>query len=237
MVSSAASTVLQYLSELPLDRRIVVAELRRVILENLPSGYVETMNWGMLAYEIPLARYPDTYNGKPLAYVCLAAQKNKFSLYLTGPYMFGDEAARAFREGFEKAGKKLDMGKSCVRFRRIEDLALDVIAASIASVPVDAYIRRYEEVRAAGAVAARPPKKKETTVVGAKPPAKKAAAASGSKTTPSTAKKSAAKKGPKSTAAAPKKPAKKVAKKTTKKPTAKTTKRPVAAPKKRATKR
>ena len=148
MVSSAANTVMQYLTELPLERRIVVAELRRVILENLPPGYVETMNWGMLAYEIPLARYPKTYNGKPLAYVCLAAQKSKFSLYLTGPYMFGEESETAFRDGFEAAGKKLDMGKSCVRFRRLEDLALNVLAASIASISVEDYIRQYEKVRA-----------------------------------------------------------------------------------------
>ncbi|MGE0640181.1 MAG: DUF1801 domain-containing protein [Thermoanaerobaculia bacterium] len=242
MVSSAASTVLQYLSELPLDRRIVVAEIRRVILENLPTGYVETMNWGMLAYEIPLARYPDTYNGKPLAYVALAAQKNKFSLYLTGPYMFGDEAARAFREGFEKAGKKLDMGKSCVRFRRVEDLALDVIAASIASVSVDDYIRRYEEVRAAGAVATRPPKKKAaeraTTAASAKPPTKKVAAGSGARK--SAAKRGAAKKSTVKKATATKRAAgsgKKPAKKAAGKPAPKATKRPAAAAKKRTTKR
>lgn len=180
MVSSAASTPFQYLSELPLERRVVVAEIRRVILENLPTGYVETMNWGMLAYEIPLARYPDTYNGKPLSYVCLAAQKNKFSLYLTGPYMFGEESEKAFRAAFEAAGKKLDMGKSCVRFRRLDDLALDVIAQSIASIPVEDYIRQYEKVRAEGGVAARPKKpatkKSAAQAATSKPAAKKASA-------------------------------------------------------------
>src|SRR5687768_11531449 len=89
MVKSAATNVDQYLAELPEERRGVMTAVRKLIRKNLPKGYVESMNWGMICYEIPLEQYPDTYNGQPLAYVALAAQKNKYSLYLTG--MYGSE--------------------------------------------------------------------------------------------------------------------------------------------------
>jgi hypothetical protein len=146
MVSSAAVTPEDYLSSLPEERRAVMSQMRDLIRKNLPKGYVESMNWGMLAYEIPLDRYPDTYNGQPLGYVALAAQKNAYSLYLLGPY--GDEPQlKKLQDGFAKAGKKLDMGKSCVRFRKPEDLALDAIAEAIASTPPEAYIAQYEAVR------------------------------------------------------------------------------------------
>ena len=82
MVKSAAKTVDEYLAELPEDRREVVSEVRNLVRKNLPKGYEEAVNWGMLCWEIPLARYPHTYNGQPLGYVALAAQKNYFALYL-----------------------------------------------------------------------------------------------------------------------------------------------------------
>jgi hypothetical protein len=151
MVSSAAKTVPAYLEELLPERREVVARMRAFILEHLPPGYVESMAWGMLCYSIPLTRYPDTYNGQPLAYVCLAAQKNNYTIYLTGPYMFGEETDRKFRAAFAAAGKKIDMGKSCLHFKRVEDLALEAVGESIAGVSVDDYIRQYEKVRAATA--------------------------------------------------------------------------------------
>ena len=137
----------------------MISQIRDLIRKNLPKGYVESLNWGMLSYEIPLERYPDTYNGQPLGYVALAAQKNGYSLYLLGPY--GDESqAEKLREGFAKAGKKLDMGKSCVRFRKPEDLALDAIAAAIRSTPPDAYIAQYESVRSQTAAAKKKATKK-----------------------------------------------------------------------------
>ncbi|HEX8617027.1 MAG TPA: DUF1801 domain-containing protein [Thermoanaerobaculia bacterium] len=152
MVKVSENTPESYLDALPDERRAVMAELREVIKQNLPAGYVESASLGMLTYEIPLARYPDTYNGKPLAYVALAAQKNGYSLYLLGPY--GNEAqAAALRDGFARAGKKLDMGKSCVRFRKMGDLALDAIARSIASTPPEAFIQQYEAARANTAAA------------------------------------------------------------------------------------
>jgi hypothetical protein len=152
MVTPAAIAPDEYLASLPEERRAVVSRIRDIIRENLPAGYVESVNWGMLSYEIPLSRYPNTYNGQPLGYVALAAQKNAYSLYLLGPY--GDERQAAkLRDGFARAGKTLDMGKSCVRFRKPEDLALDAIAEAIASTPPDAFIAQYESIRAKTATA------------------------------------------------------------------------------------
>ena len=144
MAQSKAPTVAAYLDELPAERRAVVSAVRDVLLQRLPAGYEERMNWGMIAYEVPLARYPDTYNKQPLAYAALAAQKNYYALYLTCAYQDGE---RRLRDGFAAAGKKLDMGKSCVRFKRLEDLPLDVIGDVVASTPPDAFIALHEASR------------------------------------------------------------------------------------------
>lgn len=146
MASSKASTVGEYLQELPEDRRAAVSEVRDVILKNLPKGYQETMNWGMIAYEIPLERYPDTYNKQPLMYMALAAQKNHCAVYSSGVYM--DPLGESWLASeFEKAGKKLDMGKSCIRFRELESLPLEVIGKVAASQSVEELIETYEKAR------------------------------------------------------------------------------------------
>jgi hypothetical protein len=150
MVRSAAKTVDEFLAQLPGDRREVVTEMRTLIRKHLPKGYAETVNWGMLSYEIPLERYPDTYNGQPLGYVALASQKNYCALYLMTPNM--DPAqGEALKEAFAKAGKKMDMGKSCLRFKTTDDLPLPAIGKVIASTPPEQYIVMHE--------AAHPPKK------------------------------------------------------------------------------
>lgn len=146
MVQSAARTVTGYLAELPVDRRAIIAKVRGTIRRNLPRGYKEAMGWGMITYAIPLSRYPDTYNGQPLCYAALAAQKNNYAVYLTGSYGDPKRAAK-LREGFKAAGKKLDAGKSCIRFKKLEDLPLDVIGEAIAGMPVDEFIARYEMSR------------------------------------------------------------------------------------------
>lgn len=147
MVSSAAATVDAYLAELPPERREVATKLRALIRKHLPKGYAEAMTWGMPTYEVPLARYPDTYNKKPLAYVGFAAQKNKYSLYLMG--VAEDSAQeRKLRAAAAAMGIKLDMGKSCVRFTRLDQLPLDAIAGIVASMPVDDYIAAHEAARA-----------------------------------------------------------------------------------------
>jgi len=154
MVSSRATTPEQYLKELPEDQRAAIAGVRKVILENLPKGYRESMGYGMITYSIPIERYPATYNCQPLCYAALAAQKNHCSVYLMNIYGDSKEAA-AFTAAFKKAGKKLDMGKSCVRFRSIDDLALDAIGNTIRGVPPQAFIERYEASRAKTAAGRR----------------------------------------------------------------------------------
>jgi len=142
MATSKATTVSQYLAELPADRRKTIAAVRTVIKASLPAGYKESMGWGMICYSVPLSALPDTYNCQPLCYAALAAQQNYCSLYLMNVY--GDAArAKAFRAAFTKSGKKLDMGKSCVRFKTLDDLPLDVIAETIAATPMASYVAAY----------------------------------------------------------------------------------------------
>lgn len=139
----------QYLAELPDDRRAALAAVRAVILANLPEGYVEAMRWGMISYEVPLETCPDTYNGQPLSYAALASQKRHMALYLSNVYASPELTAR-LQQGFADAGLKLDMGKSCVRFTRLEKLPLDVIGEMIAATSVDEFIALSTEARTGG---------------------------------------------------------------------------------------
>ncbi|UCD36771.1 MAG: DUF1801 domain-containing protein [Fidelibacterota bacterium] len=141
---SDASTVEAYLSELPPERRQALETVRQTILANLPAGIEEVMNWGMITYQVPLERYPDTYNGQPLMYAALASQKHHMAVYLTGIYA-SVEARRKFESAYKATGKRLDAGKSCVRFRKLDDLPLDLIGTSIASENVESFIARYEQ--------------------------------------------------------------------------------------------
>lgn len=146
MVSSKAMTVDAYLATLADDRREAIAKVREVILARLPAGYEEGMQYGMIGYYVPLARFPDTYNGQPLGVAALASQKQYMSLYLNAVY--GDPEVEAwFVERYRASGKKLDMGKSCVRFKTLADLPLELIGETIARVPVEQLLARYEAVR------------------------------------------------------------------------------------------
>lgn len=149
MVSSKAATVADYLAELPVDRRIEIEKVRDLVNAALPDGYVEAMGFGMIGWAIPLDRYPDTYNKQPLGYAALAAQKNGNSLYLNCVYASKERSER-LKAAFASAGKKLDMGKSCIRFRKADDLALDAIRDEIASTTPQEFIRIYEEARKSG---------------------------------------------------------------------------------------
>ena len=135
-----------YLDALPEDRREAIEAVRKAVQAGIPDGYAEELRWGMLSWEIPLETYPDTYNDQPLSYVSLASQKNYMSLYLMGIY--SDEGNRAW---FEKAaaerGAKLDVGKSCVRFKKLEDLPLDLVTEAVGRFTVDDYIKTYEKSR------------------------------------------------------------------------------------------
>ena len=146
MAKSKASTVQEYLDELPDDRRPVVEAVRKAILKSLPKGYREAMNWGVINYEVPLERFPDTHNGHPLTYVGLSAQKNYYVLYVMSAY--GDPKLLAeLQDAFKKADKKLDMGQCCVRFRKLEDLPLDAIGRIVARVTPEKYIEVYKASR------------------------------------------------------------------------------------------
>ena len=142
MVRSTAETVDEYLAELPDGRRDAIEEVRETILANLPDGYVESMNWGMIAYQVPLETFPDTYNGQPLMYAALASQKNHMAVYLTTVYADG-EIDDWFRERYEATGKKLDMGKSCVRFKKLEQLPVELIGEVIGRTSMDEFLERY----------------------------------------------------------------------------------------------
>ena len=149
-MQSKAATVDAYIAGLPEDRRPVVKKLRALLKRQVPKGYREGMGWGLICYSIPLERFPDTYNGEPLCYAALASQKNYLSLYLMGPY--GDKALRKkLEDGFRKAGKRLDVGKSCIRFRSLDELPLDVIGEVVAAVTPEKYIERHVKSRASAA--------------------------------------------------------------------------------------
>ena len=143
---SNAATVEEYLDELPEDRRAAIVTVRRVILDNLPDGYEEIMQFGMIGYVIPLDRYPVTYNGQALGIAALCSQKNYMSVYLMNVY--GDkETEQWFVEEYRASGKKLNMGKACVRFKRVEDLPTDLIGKVVSMTSVDQYIQIYEAAR------------------------------------------------------------------------------------------
>lgn len=150
---SDAPTVDDYLATLPDDRRGAISAVRDVVNAHLPQGYVESMAFGMIGWGIPLTDYPDTYNGQPLGIAALANQKHHMSLYLMGLYS-SEVEEQWFRDQYAERGLRLDMGKSCVRFKRLEDVALDVVGAVIAAVPPALYIERYEAAQA-GAARAR----------------------------------------------------------------------------------
>jgi len=136
---SKAITVEQYLNELPNDRKEAMSIVRQTIIENLPDGYNEVMNWGMITYEVPLETYPNTYNGKPLMYAALASQNNHMSVYLTGCYMSLD-VRNKFEKAYKKSGKRFDAGKSCIRFKKVNDLPLELLGKTIASMDVNKFI-------------------------------------------------------------------------------------------------
>jgi len=147
MVMSKAPTVAKYLAELPADRRATLQEVRRVILKNLDKDFEEGIQYGMIGYHVPHRLYPAGYHcdpKQPLPYAALAAQKNHSAIYLMCVYGSAKNQAW-FRKEWAKSGKKLDMGKSCIRFQKVEDVALDVIGKAIARVTAREFITHYED--------------------------------------------------------------------------------------------
>ena len=197
---SKAATVAAYLKSLPDDRRKALQAIRKVVNDNLDPKVKEAMAYGMPGWVVPLSVYPDGYHcakDTPLPFASLASQKNHMALYLFCVYSVPGEAERLAEE-WKAAGKKLDMGKSCLRFKNLEDVPLEVIGKAVKRMTLKKFIAGYEEALA-GTSAGR----------------KKAAAKKGA------AKKKAAKK-----PATKKAPARKVAKKTSKKTPARAKKAP-----------
>ncbi len=152
-MTSTAKTPEEYIASLSEDRREAISTIRNAILKVLPDGYAETMQYGMITYVVPHSIYPAGYHCKPsdaLMYASLASQKAHMSLYLMG-VAYGEPAER-FRERYLATGKKLDKGVACVRFKKLDDLALDVVLEAIGSVTVAQYLAMYE--------AALPPSKR-----------------------------------------------------------------------------
>jgi hypothetical protein len=134
-MQSSAKSVEDYLASLPDDRRVIITKLRSVILKNLPRGYEEVLNWGMITYQVPISIEPDTYNKLPLMYAALASQKNNISLYYT--FNGGKDLAKVWKN----AKKKPDVGKSCLRFKSLDDVDVTGIGKLIASKPIKDFIR------------------------------------------------------------------------------------------------
>lgn len=139
----SSPAVEQYLAELSADRRAAIEAVRETVLANLPAGMEETVAWGMITYQIPLERSGPTYNGKPLMYAAIANQKQHMALYLTNVYADPDELER-FRERYLATGKRLDMGKSCVRFRTLDDLPLDVVGETLGATSVEDFLAQVQ---------------------------------------------------------------------------------------------
>ena len=148
MVKSAASTVEEYMAELSPERREALGVVRDVVLENLPEGYEEIMDFGMIVYVVPLSRVPKTYNGHPLMYAAISSEKNYVSVHLMNIYA-SQETQKWFVESYKATGKRMNMGKSCVRFKNPEDLPLDLIGQAVARTSVEGFIEVYERARAA----------------------------------------------------------------------------------------
>ncbi len=193
-MQSKATTVAQYLAELPPDRRDAIEQVRKIILKNLDrgadgkSGYEEGMQYGMIGYYIPHSVFPPGYHcdpKQPLPFAGLASQKNYMSVYLMSVYGEGTHWLW-FHQAWAKTGKKLDMGKCCIRFKKIEDLALDVIGEAISKTPVKKYIEHYEKAILVNnkAAAARSAAKKADQSK-AKSPAIKAPTSKSAKKSPS----------------------------------------------------
>jgi hypothetical protein len=149
---TGAKTIAQYIAALPRERRLEVMKTRAFVKDHIPSGYEEGLGWGVITYSVPLKRLPETYNGQPLCYVALSGHRKAVTLYLMGVYS-DPKKLQMLKNAFQAAGKKLDMGKSCLHFQTLEDLELKSVAKVISSMPMEKYAAVYE--------ASRPPKKKK----------------------------------------------------------------------------
>lgn len=146
-MQSKASTPKEYIAELPDDRKKILTELRNVITKNLPKGFKEVMNYGMIGYVIPHSLYPSGYHcdpKQPLPFMGIASQKNFIAVYHMCAY--GDkDLSNWFREEYSKISKpKLDMGKSCIRFKKLDQVPFGLIGKLASKVTPQRWIEIYE---------------------------------------------------------------------------------------------
>lgn len=140
-------TVDDYIDSLPEDRRIAIRAVREAVNARLPAGYEEGIVYNMISWFVPFTRLAETYNNQPLCLASLGSQKNYMVLHLMCVY--GDPKLRTwFEKAYKASGKKLDMGKGCLRFKTLDHLPLGVIGETIGKVSVDAYVAAYEKARA-----------------------------------------------------------------------------------------
>jgi len=147
MFDGKSKTVAEFLNALPFERREVASEVLSLVRKNMPKGYQEHMSLGMVTWSVPLSVLPDTYNGQARWYVAFAATKAHLSLYLMSVYG-NKEREAAFKAAYKQAGKKLDMGKACLRFKKMDDLVVPAVAAAIKALPVKKYVEEYRAIRA-----------------------------------------------------------------------------------------
>ena len=145
-MKSNASTVEEYIAELSEERREAVTTVREVVLKNLPDGYEEIMDFGMIAYVVPLSVVPKTYNGHPLMYAAIASEKSYVSVHLMNIYA-SPETQKWFVDSYKATGKRMNMGKSCVRFKKLDDLPLELIGEVVGKTPMEDWIAVYEASR------------------------------------------------------------------------------------------
>ena len=143
MARSEATTVEAYFAELPAERASAISSVREIINQSLQPGFVEAMDWGMIAWEVPLETYPNTYNKRPLMLAAVASQKNYISLYLTNVY-----AIPELLELLKSSGKRLRMGKGCINFSSADELPLGVLAEIIRRTTLDKYLEVMNEAMA-----------------------------------------------------------------------------------------
>lgn len=146
MVSSHAPTVAHYLAEIPEERKADVTALVDLVRKVLPEGYEEVMAWGMVGYQVPLEISGPTYNGQPIGPVAIAAQKHHISLYLLSIYA-SPELTAEFTKRWLESGKKLDMGKSCIRFKTLADADLSTIAWAVGLLTPEEFSEMYQKAR------------------------------------------------------------------------------------------
>ena len=146
MTSTNKTTIAEYLKGIPTDQRTEIKKVRELIKKNIGEGFKESINWGMISWEVPLSTYPDTYNKKPLHFIGLATQKNNISLYLMCIYQT-PELLEELDKGFKRIGKKPNMGKSCIRFKHTDDIPMTEIGKIIKKITLKKFIAAYEAVK------------------------------------------------------------------------------------------